>query len=177
MLCFSGCGLEYGEKYKVHIHPDFGNKAEYITDSLSEWNEAVGISYSSIIEEPTDCEKVGNICMYVANENYLKTTHPVEDPDLQIDGLTIRNILDFSRIYILDTLLTNASDNVDEVSMANNELKQTILHELGHAFGLAHDPHIGAVMCKNTQCSSPQISCWDKKQYFNLRDAEYYCAP
>lgn len=171
LLC--GCGINYGEDYTIHISPKFGSKTEYITDSLSEWKEAVGLSYAVTIEE-ADCKDPGNICMYVATEAFLKEKHP-EDDVIQIDGLTLRNILDFSDIYILDTLLINASDNMDEVSFSNYELKQTILHELGHAFGLSHDPHSGAVMCKNVQCAAAQITCWDKKQYFNLRDTEYYC--
>ena len=173
LFCLVGCGPTYGESYIVHIHPSFNLKTEEVLAAIEKWNNAVGISLTPIVEEPVHCDDPGNICIYMANESLLvEKTGP--NPDGTWTGVTTRDTRDYATIYILDTILLDYPDPKIE-SDTLNALEETIPHELGHAFGLQHDPHMGTVMCANTGCGSTQISCWDKQQYYKLRGVDYYC--
>lgn len=172
-LCLFGCGPTYGDSYYVYIHPSFGIKTEEVLAALEKWNDAVGVSTTPIIEEPIHCTDPGNICIYIANEALLvEKSGP--NPDGAWTGVTTRDTRDYATIYILDTILLDYPDPKVE-SDTISALEETIPHELGHAFGLQHDPHPGTVMCANTGCGSAQISCLDKQQYFKLRGVDYHC--
>src|SRR6202142_4260902 len=100
------CTPTYGDSYIVRIHPDFADKTPLILDAMTKWENAVGISLTPIIENPIHCNDPGNICIFMANEDYIAKLYGYSSPDGIWTGLTHRDNMDYASIYILSDILS-----------------------------------------------------------------------
>lgn len=175
LFLLAGCsGPEYGEEYTVYIHPDFGSKIENVIGSAATWSKASGVLMTPVISEPYHCSDTGNICVYIANEDAIIKQAGHADPDGMWLGVTHRDDNDFATILILDQILVTDPDPQREL-VQEKVRNETILHELGHAMGLHHDPQKGNVMYKSVDGSALYPTCRDLMQYFSFRGINYYC--
>jgi hypothetical protein len=174
VMFLSGC-TTYGEDYVMHIDPNFDKTIPLILNALDDWSVAVGVSLSPVIGSPIHCTDPGNICIHIGNEDKIAQEIGHPSPDGTWTGVTVRNYRDYASIWILDSILDPPPYDPIYNSQPWYVAQETIAHEMGHAFGLQHDPHPGTLMCKDVGCGSIQVTCLDKRQYFNLRGTDYYC--
>lgn len=177
LIAVTGCVQqeEFSEEYNVYISPEFNQNIDYVVQSTDKWNQAVGVKFNTTIVCPHDCDSPDTICILPASENELVMLNGEKGLNgLPLLGLTAPGPHATSTIRISSDILTPQVNSEDEY-YRQVTLESATLHEMGHALGLVHDTHRGTIMYPINTDGIISPACRDKKQYFNLRNMDYYC--
>jgi hypothetical protein len=166
VLC--GCSGNYGNNYTIGISPEFtSDQIDEITTAVYTWRERTDPSQLHLDMVVMDCDSKSNmhrICMHPSTRAAILNMGQVPS---HVIGLTAREYeTDSSDIYIA----------LDIIGSDSQLMTETAEHELGHAFGLNHQPkELHVVMCADTGCAAKTITCSDVLQYCDLRDLPLIC--
>lgn len=147
-----GCGAwekNSAHHYNIYVGNGFtDSQAAMIYDATTEWQVKSGnyITFSGI----SDDTNTPDVIAFSADSQ--QTIHQ-----------------DFGASCFGNTQSEGQSSHIDVDDTLNDALfHETVLHEIGHAMGLVHNPDIGAnvsgIMCANNSCASPYVMCLDLKQ-------------
>jgi hypothetical protein len=168
-------GPTYSEKYSLHIDPAFDEYTWDVLDAAEKWESSTGVVFVPH-KDLIDCNKPANICITIGTEGDIESIAGNDPLGGEWLGVTHRLIdYDYSTILILDALLF-PNLNPDTEAIRIPTLDSCILHELGHALGMQHDPQKHNVMYRSADGDEPYPTCRDIAQYFDLRGVNYNCS-
>lgn len=168
VLFMIGCsGEPHHFPSKLYIDPQFSNEqAEVIVNALSEWSRATNgiVDESPVIGWPEDPNYRHKVIYANSWDERVRYAQKTRNEDINGFAESDNGVITFGlpspgEIYLVMDTIDNKLEEYPEL------LNHVILHELGHHFGLHHDPEESSLMYwKNT------------KTCIGTRDLERFCS-
>lgn len=158
-LILSSCGWQKGDgHFSVVLSPDFTeDQAAEVESSLAIWTEKTsGVVNFTVGGEDPNLENT--IWIYPSTYRGLTEEHPTGEEWHWTTGYTTYE----------------GTSSIIQVSVDLNhpEFQETMLHELGHALGLAHDIR-GTIMFADGYGEAKSVTCRDLKQFCTIWLCDY----
>jgi hypothetical protein len=181
ILILGGCTTSETIRYGVPVRQDNLHKTVYIEDNLSAWQVVEAVDalikweaathdmaqfdirfHTSISEEAT----ITDICHSLIIRNTTSVNKEIAAADSPKDHLLIVGIYTKTEYNIPMIMLVD-----DRLDMSLYET--TLLHELGHSFGLFHEDDSNSIMYFNVSQGAGKITDIDMNQFCELYTCNY----